>query len=133
MKKLFNALMIALALGMVVSLASCSPTFGLEEVTFEEIADANITGTYNVNSTTSTWDSDGNKSSEKTSDTMDGAAVKIAIALSKAGIEIAKKTYSNTYGNVYANKSFTKIVVSVYTKDSNNKAVAESVTTYTKK
>ena len=111
MKKLFNALMIALALGMVLSLVSCGPTFGLEEVSFEEIADANITGTYNVNSETTTYDADGNgKTVSANPDTVDGAAVKIAVAASKLAINASKLVYSKTYGNVYTNKSFSKIM-----------------------
>ena len=133
MKKLFNVLIITFAFGMVLSLVSCSPTFGLEEVSFEDIANANITGTYNVNSTVSSWDSEGNKSTSKASDTLSGDAVKTAVAASKVLIAAKKLVYSNSYGNVYANKSFSKIVVYEYIKDSNNKIFGETVTTYTKK
>ena len=64
---------------------------------------------------------------------MSGSGVKTAIALSKLSILALKATYSNSYGDVYANKNFSKIVVYVYTKDSDNKLVGKSVTTYTKK
>lgn len=41
--------------------------------------------------------------------------------------------YPHAYGDVYANKDFSKIVVYVYYKDGDNKLISKSTTSYTKK
>lgn len=135
MKKHLSILLIlAIAFGAICSLTACDPTTGLDPVSFEDIANAKLYDTYNVTSTTITYDSEGQGTSESGDpDTMNKAAVKAKIAASKLAIETSKIVYSKTYGDVYANKDYSKIVVYIYYKNSDDKLVSKSITTYTKK
>ena len=135
MKKHLSILLIlAIAFGAICSLTACDPTTGLDPVSFEDIANAKLYDTYNVTSTTITYDSEGQGTSDSSDpDTMNKAAVKAAIAASKLTIEASKIVYSKTYGDVYANKDYSKIVVYIYYRNSDDKLVSKSITTYTKK
>ncbi len=89
---------------------------------------------YNVNSSTTTYDSESNSTTVNADpDTMNGSSVKAAIALKKTAIAAAKTMSPHAYGDVYANKDFSKIVVYVYYKDGDNKLISKSTTTYTRK
>ena len=135
MKKHLSILLIlAIAFGAICTLTACDPTAGLDEVSFEEIANARMYSTYDVSSTTITYNSEGTGTSTSSDpDTMSGAAVKSAIAASKLAIETSKIVYPKTYGDVYANKDYSKIVVYVYYRKSDDTLTSKSITTYTKK
>ena len=136
MKKFLTSfLILALALGAVVSLTSCGPDAGLEEISFEEIAKAKLYDTYSAVTTTKTYKSDNTLDQKKTTDPeeISGAQVKVEIAAKKVVIDTAKALSAKVTGKVCANKDYSKIVAYVYTRDSNNNLTSEAVTTYKKK
>ena len=135
MKKItLSLLVILMAFAAVVSLTGCGPTAGLDEISFDDIASAKLYDTYGSTTKTVTYASDGSASSTKSDETeMSGAAVKIAIAASKAAIETVKIVYTKSSGKVCANKDYSKIVTYAYTRDSEGKLVSEVIVTYKKK
>ncbi len=136
MKKFITGILIfALAFGALVSLTSCSPDAGLEEISFEEIANAKLYDTYSAVTTTKTYNSDNSLKSKETTDPADktAAQVKSEIALSKVAIETSKLLSDKVTGIVCANKDYSKIVAYAYTRDSKDKLISEVVTTYKKK
>lgn len=135
MKKIvLSLLVILMAFGAVATITSCSPTAGLEEIDFEDIANANLSGTYSVKNVTTTYESDGtSKKSESDVTTLSGSQVKVSVAADKASVEVIKLLFPNSYGEVCANKNYSKIVTYIYTRDSDNKITSKSVTTYSKK
>ena len=70
MKKIFLSLMvIMLAFAAVITITSCSPTAGLEEIDYEDIANANLAGTYTCTTKTIIYNSDGTTTSNSTEPT----------------------------------------------------------------
>ncbi len=136
MKNTFKTLFVlTLLFGMAFAFTSCmfNPTFGLEEVTFEEIAKADLYDSYNYTIETNTYNSDGSKK-DHTSDsgTATAAEVKATASAAKAAIETGK-LLKLAEGRVCANKKFKKIVIYVYTNDKDGNRISEVITTYTKK
>ena len=135
MKKItLSLLVILMAFAAGISMTSCSPTAGLDEISFEDIANANLSGTYSVSTKTVNYKSDGTVDSSKTEDdTLSAASVKTSIATSKLAIEGLKLISSKSSGRVCANKNYSKIVTYVYSRDNDDHLVYEIITTYTKK
>ena len=136
MKKIILSLMVALlALGTVITMSSCSPTAGLDELTLDEITAANMSGTYSCVTKTTTYNSDGsvNTSSESDPSEVSAAAVKTSMLASAAAIGLSSTISSSVKGRVCANSKFTKIVIYAYTRDSDGHITAETITTYRKK
>ncbi|MBO4533691.1 MAG: hypothetical protein J5726_08375 [Treponema sp.] len=135
MKKILLSLMVALmALGTVITMSSCSPTAGLDELTLDQITAANMSGTYSCVVETKTYNSDGSvKTAEKSdSSEVSAAAVKTSMLTSAAAIGLSSTISSSVKGRVCANSKFTKIVIYAYTKDSSGHITAETITTYKK-
>jgi hypothetical protein len=135
MKKIFIGLMaLALAFTAAVSLTGCGPTAGLDELTLDEIASANMSGTYTCVVETKTYNSDGSLKNSSTSDPVEksAATVKLEMAGMATTIGLVGTATSSAKGRVCANSKFTKIVIYVYTKDSDGRITAESITTYKK-
>ena len=136
MKNTFKTLFaLTLLCSVAFILGSCSmnPTFGLEEVSFEEIAKADLYDEYNCTIETNTYDADGKQTShDVTSGTATAAEVKSTAAAGKLTIE-AGKLLKTAEGRVCANKKFKKIVIYIYKNDKNGKRIGEVITTYTKK
>jgi hypothetical protein len=136
MKNTFKTLFaLALLCSVAFIFSSCifDPNFGLEEITFEEITKAELYDNYDYTIETNTYDSDGTQTKhEVTSGTATAAEVKATALTGKATIEAGKllKTYS---GGVRANKKFKKIVIYIYTNNSDGKQIGSVITTYTKK
>ena len=131
MKNTFKTLFaLALLCGFAFIFSSCmfNPTFGLDEVSFEEIAKADLYDNYNYTTETNTYDADGTRTNhEVTSGTATAAEVKITAAAAKVAINTL------TEGRVCANKKFKKIVIYVYKNDKDGHRIGETITTYTKK
>ena len=137
MKKHLSILLIlAIAFGAIFTLTGCpsNPTLGLSEVSFEDILNADLYDSYDVKTTTKTYDAEGNKSSDNTAtqENLSKLLVKASLLKDKAAVEVAKKTSSNNNSRVCANKSYSKIVTYAYTDDSNGVTRTEVITTYTK-
>ena len=119
MKKLFNVLIAfaVLAAGLVC-FSSCSPTAGLEEVSFEEIANAKMSGTYTCYKSVYVRDSDGEviSSSKETTEKVSYITVKTTAATVALLCDL-----SGHDGVVYANDKFTKVTIYDYTIDSETK------------
>jgi len=131
-KTLF-ALTLLCSVAFIFSSCIFDPTSGLEEVSFEDIAKANLYDNYDYTAETNTYDEGGTQTShEVTSGTATADEVKAAAAAGKIAIEAGKifKTHS---GRVCANKKFKKIVIYIYTDNSDGKRIGESITTFTKK
>ena len=89
MKKItLSLLIILMAFAATVSFTGCSPTAGLEEITFEEIVDAKLYDSYSVTSKTISYSNGSKKSEEKSETTMTGTQVKTSIAILE-GIDIS--------------------------------------------
>ena len=136
MKNTFKTLFVlTLLFGMAFTFSSCmfNPTFGLDEVSFEEIAKADLYDKYNYTKETNTYNSDGpTKDHTSDSGTATAAEVKTIAATAKATIE-AGKLLKLAEGRVCANKKFKKIVIYVYKNDKDGNRISEVITTYTKK
>ena len=139
MKNTFKTLFaFTLLFGMAFAFTSCmfNPTFGLDEVSFEEIAKADLYDNYNytIETNTYTYNSDGTSKIDHTSDsgTATAAEVKTTAAAAKVTIE-AGKLLKLAEGRVCANKKFKKIVIYVYKNDKDGNRLSETITTYTKK
>ena len=134
MKKIILSLMVVLmALGAVITMSSCSPTAGLEEIDYEDIANANLAGTYTCTTKTIIYNSDGTTTSNSTEPTsLSGSSVKAAIALSKVSVDTIKAMSPKSSGRVCANANFTKIVTYVYTRNSEGNLIQEYIATYIK-
>ena len=136
MKKItLSLLVILMAFAAGISMTSCSPTAGLNELTLDEITAANMSGTYSCVTKTTTYNSDGSVKSTDESDSVEksAAAVKASMLASAAAIGLTSTVTSNVKGRVCANDKFTKIVIYAYTRDSDGKITAETITTYRKK
>ena len=117
-KTLF-ALTLLCSVAFIFSSCMFNPTFGLDEVSFEEIAKADLYDNYNYTTETNTYDADGTRTNhEVTSGTATAA-------------EVAINTL--TEGRVCANKKFKKIVIYLYKNDKDGNRIGETITTYTKK
>lgn len=134
MKKHLSLLLIlAIAFGAVCTLTACSPTAGLDEVSFEEILESNFYDSYNVTTKTITYDSDGKTVNEETSSkTLSKLLAKTSIMTDKAAVESAKAITEAAKGRVCANKDYSRIVTYVYTVDSNGHITSQIIKTYTK-
>ncbi len=139
MKNTFKTfLALTLLFGFVFAFSSCqmNPTAGLDEVSFEEIAKADLYDNYNctIETNTYTYNSDGTSKKDHTSDsgTATAAEVKSTAAAAKLTIE-AGKLLKLAEGRVCANKKFKKIVIYVYKNDKDGRRISEVITTYTKK
>lgn len=136
MKNTFKTLFaLALLCSVAFIFSSCmfNPTFGLDEVSFEEIAKADLYDNYNYTTETNTYDADGTRTNhEVTSGTATAAEVKMTAALGKTAIELGKAS-KTAEGRVCANKKFKKIVIYIYKNDSDGNRIGETITTYTKK
>ena len=139
MKNTFKTLFaLALLCGFAFIFSSCmfNPTFGLDEVSFEEIAKADLYDNYNytIETKTYTYNSDGTSKIDHTSDsgTATATEVKTTAAAAKLAIELGKST-NTAEGRVCANKKFKKIVIYVYKNDKDGRRISEVITTYTKK
>ena len=136
MKNTFKTLFaLALLCSVAFIFSSCmfNPTFGLDEVSFEEIAKADLYDNYNYTTETNTYDADGTRTKhEVTSGTATAAEVKTTAAAAKLAIELGKST-NTAEGRVCANKKFKKIVIYVYKNDNDGHRIGETITTYTKK
>ena len=134
MKNTFKTLFaLTLLCGFAFIFTSCmfNPTFGLDEVSFAEIAKADLYDEYNFTIETKTYDSDGShKSSE--SGTATAAEVKTTAAAANLAIE-AGKLLNTASGRVCANKKYKKIVIYLYKNDKDGNRISEVITTYTKK
>ena len=86
MKKLFIGLMaLALAFTAAVSLTGCGPTAGLQEISWDDLKDAKLYDSYGAVTKTVTYASDGTSTSTTSDEaTLSGAAVKLAVAGTKA-------------------------------------------------
>ncbi|MBR6340300.1 MAG: hypothetical protein IKR64_00220 [Treponema sp.] len=135
MKKLFIGLMaLALAFTAAVSLTGCGPTAGLQEISWDDLKDAKLYDSYGAVTKTVTYASDGTSTSTTSDEaTLSGAAVKLAVAGTKASFDVIKALNPNSTGKVCANYDYSKIVTYIYTKDSDGKLVSEGITTYKKK
>lgn len=131
MKNTFKTLFaFTLLFGMAFAFTSCmfDPTFGLDDVSFEEIAKADLYDNYNYTIETNVYDTDGTRTShEVASGTATAAEVKITASTAKLAINTL------TEGRVCANKKFKKIVIYVYKNDEDGHRIGETITTYTKK
>ena len=136
MKNIKTLFVLTLLCGIAFAFASCSmdPTFGLDEVSFEELINADLYDEYNVTTETITY-SDGQVASDDTaSGTATATEVKAYAIASKGLIEGIKLLVSENYeGRVCANKKFSKIVVYFYTKTKDGTLTSEVITTYKKK
>lgn len=135
MKKLFIGLMaLALTFTAAVSLTGCGPTAGLDELTLDEITAADMSGTYNCVTKNTMFNSDGSVSSsnETNPSEVSAAVVKAEMLKSAAIIGLTSTITSSVKGRVCANSKFTKIVIYAYTKDSDGRTTAETITTYKK-
>ena len=131
-KTLF-ALTLLCSVAFIFSSCMFDPTFGLDEVSFDEIAKADLYDEYNVTTETNTYNADGTRTShDVTSGTATAAEVKITAALGKTAIELGKAS-KTAEGRVCANKKFKKIVIYIYKNDSDGNRIGETITTYTKK
>lgn len=128
-KTLF-ALTLLCSVAFIFSSCMFDPTFGLDEVSFEEIANADLYDNYNYKTESKTYDSDGTHSTSE-SGTATATEVKTAAASCKLLIEAGK--LSGLYdGRVCANKKYEKIVIYIYKNDKDGNRIAEGITTYTK-
>ena len=134
-KHLSIILILAIAFGAICTLASCNdPTAGLDEVSFEDILNADLCSSYDIQTVTKTFDAEGHQTDKDETITKDvgKSNVKILLLKDKVAVETAKKTSENNKSRVCANKSYTRIVTYAYTVDSNNVTRLSVITTYTK-
>jgi len=136
MKNIKTLFVLTLLCGIAFAFASCSmnPTFGLDEVSFEEIINADLYDEYNVTTETIIY-SDGQVASDDTaSGTATATEVKTYALTSKGLIEGIKILATDYYeGRVCANKKFSKIVIYFYTKTKDGTMTSEVIKTYKKK
>ena len=135
MKNIKTLFIITLLCGIAFAFCSCqtNPTAGLDEISFEEIAKADLYDEYKVTTDTYSYDDEGAELSHtSTSGTATGDEVKATAAAGKLAIEAGKllKTHE---GRVCANKKYSKIVIYMYTKNSSGITTEKVITTYTKK
>ena len=134
MKKIFLSLMVfMMAFAAVISFTSCGPTAGLEEISYEDLANAKLSGTYTCTTKTTVYKSDGSKDVKTTEPTsLSAEALKIAVAANKVSVDLLKKASPKSSGKVCANSNYTKIVTYIYTRDDDGKLQSEFVATYKK-
>ena len=131
-KTLF-ALTLLCSVAFIFSSCNSNPTFGLEEISFEEIAKADLYDEYNYTTETNTYDpANGDRLTHKVfTGTNTGEQVRSTAASWKLEIE-AGKLFKLHSGRVCADKKYRKIVIYMYTYD-DEKLTSEVIATFTKK
>lgn len=125
---------VTLLFGVLFSFGSCKtdPTFGLEEITFEEILEADLYAKYNVSYEFITYNKDHTvKNRETSTGVLTSDKVKASLTGLKASIELAKVTHL-AGGKVCADKNYKKIVSYSYTYDTDGNLTREDITTFKK-
>lgn len=119
------ASVLAIVALVLVAFTSCDPTFGLNTVTFTDIANASLTGTYSLTTTSYTRDDNGKVKSKDSNTTTQ---------ISASTVKISCAAYALLAGDeaVYANSDFSKIVVYNYTENAKGIRTSETCYAYTK-
>ena len=109
----------AVLLGLSALATSCSPTFGLDQVSASEILNATFASSYSGSYTRITRDASNGKQTNKSSDDISSTSGTSVKALMYAAALVTD--------DVYANSDFTHVVYYSYTKDSDTGIVTSEV------